>query len=30
MTEMRKTRMQFKDEIYGMLVRYEPEAEKLG
>lgn len=30
MTEMRKTRMRLKDEIYGMLVRYEPEVEKLG
>jgi hypothetical protein len=30
MTEMRKARMQLKDEIYGMLVRPEPEAEKLG
>ncbi|MFY8099089.1 hypothetical protein C0V73_10995 [Rhizobium sp. TH135] len=25
--EMRKKRMQLKDEIYGMLVRHEPEAE---
>jgi uncharacterized protein YdcH (DUF465 family) len=30
MTEMRRKRMQLKDEIYGMLVRAEPEAEKLG
>jgi uncharacterized protein YdcH (DUF465 family) len=30
MTEMRKKRMQLKDEIYGMLARAEPEAEKLG
>jgi uncharacterized protein YdcH (DUF465 family) len=29
-SEMRKTRMRLKDEIYGMLVRHEPEAEKLG
>ena len=28
--EMRKKRMQLKDEIYGMLVRAEPEAEELG
>lgn len=30
MTEMRKTRVMLKDEIYGMLAHYEPEAEKLG
>jgi uncharacterized protein YdcH (DUF465 family) len=30
MTEMRKKRMRLKDEIYGMLVQAEPEAEKLG
>ena len=30
MTEMRKTRMRLKDEIYGMLVRHEPEAEEMG
>jgi uncharacterized protein YdcH (DUF465 family) len=30
MTEMRKTRMRLKDEIYGMLVRHEPEAEQMG
>ena len=30
MTEMRRNRMRLKDEIYGMLVRHEPEAEKLG
>jgi uncharacterized protein len=30
MSELRKTRMRLKDEIYGMLVRYEPEVEKLG
>lgn len=29
MSEMRKTRMRLKDEIYGMLVRHEPEAERL-
>lgn len=29
-TEMRKERMKLKDEIYGMLVHHEPEAEKLG
>ena len=29
MTEMRKERMRLKDEIYGMLARHEPEAEKL-
>lgn len=28
-TEMRKKRMKLKDEIYGMLVRAEPEAEPL-
>lgn len=28
-TEMRKDRMRLKDEIYGMLARHEPEAEKL-
>lgn len=28
--DMRKQRMRLKDEIYGMLVRHEPEAEKLG
>ena len=28
-TQMRKNRMLLKDEIYGMLVRHEPEAEKL-
>lgn len=29
-TEMRKKRLKLKDEIYGMLVRAEPEAETLG
>ncbi|MDO6965703.1 YdcH family protein [Rhizobium alvei] len=28
--DLRKQRMQLKDELYGMLVHHEPEAEKLG
>jgi hypothetical protein len=28
--DLRKERMRLKDELYGMLARHEPEAEKLG